>query len=93
VIGFVELDKPQALQARGGAWFKLDSIEFHLGVEDEFRPAHKAHPAFQWDDLDNLAQRLASAGYPVAWDDLIDGTRRFYSADPFGNRLEFIEPS
>jgi len=61
-----------------------------LGVEKDFAPQKKAHPAFCVRDLDGLAQRLAGAGYPVIWDDALPERRRFYTADPFGNRIEFI---
>jgi catechol 2,3-dioxygenase-like lactoylglutathione lyase family enzyme len=82
VLGLREVDKPEALRARGGVWFE----QLHIGVEQEFRPARKAHPAFVVEDLDALAERLGD----VEWDDLVPGTRRFYAEDPFGNRLEFI---
>jgi catechol 2,3-dioxygenase-like lactoylglutathione lyase family enzyme len=82
VLGLRELPKPPALAARGGVWFE----HVHVGVEDDFRPARKAHPAFVVDDLDALAARLGD----VEWDDALPGVRRFYAADPWGNRLEFI---
>lgn len=89
-MGFTEIPKPPALQARGGAWFTMGEAELHVGVEEPFQPAHKAHPAFVWDDIDTLAGRLQVAGYPTVWDDLMEGRRRFYTTDPFDNRLEFI---
>jgi len=92
VVGFMETDKPPALVARGGVWFRLDDIELHLGVQADFTPAEKAHPGFEWDDLEDLARRLRAAGCTVDWDDRFEGRRRFYTADPFGNRLEFIAP-
>jgi catechol 2,3-dioxygenase-like lactoylglutathione lyase family enzyme len=101
VLGLVELTKPPKLAARGGCWFAdsaaLDpsapvGIELHLGVEENFTPARKAHPGLLWPDLDALAARLTTAGYPVIWSDPaeIPGRRRFHTADPFGNRLEFL---
>ncbi len=90
LLGFGELTKPAALQARGGAWFTSGSVEIHLGVEAGFTPAKKAHPAFRVPDLDGLADRLASAGHPIRWDDAIAGRRRFFTDDPVGNRVEFI---
>lgn len=90
VLGMTELDKPAALVARGGAWFRGAGAEIHLGVEEGFRPAGKAHPGLLADDLDELARRLQESGQPVSWDDGFPGHRRFYSADPFGNRLEFL---
>ena len=93
VLGMYELDKPADLAKRGGAWFAGGdgaSIQIHLGVEAEFRPARKAHPAVLVRGLDELAERLAAAGHAVSWDDELPGPRRFFCADPFGNRLEFL---
>ncbi len=92
VLGLAEIDKPPTLAARGGCWFRGDGIELHLGVEDDFRPARKAHPGLLVTGLDDWAGRLAAAGYPVSFDDEFPGMRRFYSEDPHGNRLEFLEP-
>jgi len=83
VLGLREVEKPPALAARGGVWFE----QLHVGVEEDFRPARKAHPAFVVDDLDALAARLGD----VEWDDALPGTRRFYARDPWGNRLEFVQ--
>lgn len=91
VLGLPELPKPAALAARGGVWFGWASMQLHLGVEEDFRPARKAHPAIRVDSLDELAGDLSMAGYEVTFDDGIPGRRRFYLSDPFGNRLEFIE--
>lgn len=93
VLGFQELAKPSALSLRGGCWFRLEEIEVHVGVEEPFAAQAKAHPGFQVDDLDRWAARLTDAGYPVAYDAAFAGIRRFYSQDPFGNRLEFLEPT
>lgn len=93
VLGLTEIAKPAALAARGGCWFRGHGIELHLGVEQEFRPARKAHPGLLISDIDEWAARLASAGYPVSFDNMFPGMRRFYSEDPHGNRLEFLEPS
>jgi catechol 2,3-dioxygenase-like lactoylglutathione lyase family enzyme len=94
VLGLTEKAKPPALALRGGCWFTSEGIELHLGVEDDFRPARKAHPGLLWPDLDGLAERLATAGYPVTWaaDGEIPGLRRFHTEDPHGNRLEFLAP-
>jgi catechol 2,3-dioxygenase-like lactoylglutathione lyase family enzyme len=89
LLGLEELAKPQALAARGGCWFRAGSQELHVGVEEPFAPARKAHPSFVVSDLDEVGARLTSAGIDVAYDDQIPGTRRFEAADPFGNRLEF----
>jgi len=86
-----ELQKPPVLAARGGLWLQAGEDELHLGVEEDFRAARKAHPAFAVGDLDGVAQRLSQAGAPVEFDEAIPGVRRFYTADPVGNRIEFIE--
>jgi catechol 2,3-dioxygenase-like lactoylglutathione lyase family enzyme len=92
VLGLQELAKPPALAARGGCWFRGHGIELHLGVEQEFRPARKAHPGLLVTDLDAWADRLRAAGAPVLFDTDFPGMRRFYSEDPHGNRLEFLQP-
>jgi catechol 2,3-dioxygenase-like lactoylglutathione lyase family enzyme len=92
VLGFGEAAKPPALAARGGCWFRGHGIELHLGVERDFRPARKAHPGLLVHDLDEWAHRLSAAGAPVLYDEDFPGMRRFYSEDPHGNRLEFLEP-
>ena len=91
-LGMAEVDKPAALAARGGCWFRGSGCEVHLGVEADFRPARKAHPALLVDGLDALAGRLGEHGVQVRWDDEFPGHRRFYADDPFGNRIEFLEP-
>jgi catechol 2,3-dioxygenase-like lactoylglutathione lyase family enzyme len=93
VLGFTEIAKPPVLAARGGCWFRGHGIELHLGVEEDFSPARKAHPGLLVANLDAWAQRLRDAGYPVLFDDEFPGMRRFYSQDVHGNRLEFLEPS
>jgi catechol 2,3-dioxygenase-like lactoylglutathione lyase family enzyme len=92
LLGMVELAKPAALAARGGCWFRGGTWELHLGVEAEFRPARKAHPGVVVHGLAALAARLTEAGVRVDWDDNFPGHRRCYAEDPFGNRLEFLEP-
>ncbi|GII57895.1 glyoxalase [Planotetraspora thailandica] len=91
VLGMLEIDKPPALKARGGLWVRADTLEIHLGVEQGFRPARKAHPGIRVTGLDELAERLAGRGVEVVWDGDFPGHRRFYADDPVGNRLEFIE--
>ena len=84
-LGMREIPKPEKLAARGGVWFALpDGRELHVGVEEPFTPARKAHPCFVAEDADALAEALGD----VSWDDNIPGTRRFYVSDPFGNRVE-----
>jgi catechol 2,3-dioxygenase-like lactoylglutathione lyase family enzyme len=90
LLGMRELQKPPVLAARGGAWLASGPVQIHLGVEPEFRPARKAHPAVAVADIDGLAARLSGAGHDVVWDDAIPGLRRFYASDPVGNRLEFL---
>jgi catechol 2,3-dioxygenase-like lactoylglutathione lyase family enzyme len=90
LLGMTELPKPAVLAARGGCWFASGAAVLHLGVEEPFAPARKAHPALLVDDLDALAAALAAAGYDcVRADCEIPGVRRLHSHDPFGNRVEF----
>ncbi|QHC27453.1 glyoxalase [Streptomyces sp. GS7] len=92
VLGMTELAKPPALAARGGCWFRGGSLEVHLGVETDFRPATKAHPGILVHSLPDLAKRLEAHGHDVTWDDNFPGHNRFYTFDKLGNRLEFLEP-
>lgn len=91
LLGLTEVAKPAELVARGGVWFRASGVELHLGVEEPFSPARKAHPGLLVDDLDALAERLESAGHPVERGTL-PGLRRFHTADPYGNRLELLQP-
>lgn len=93
LLGMTELDKPDALAARGGAWFAGAGVEIHLGVEPDFAPARKAHPGILVTGLRSLADRLTDSGFPVRWDASLPGLDRLYTDDPFGNRLEFLEAS
>lgn len=93
LLGLAEIAKPPVLAKRGGAWFESGAVRLHLGVEGDFRPARKAHPALVTTDLDTLAQTLQAADAPVKWDNDLPGFRRFYTADPFGNRIEILEPA
>ncbi|MFN8097067.1 MAG: glyoxalase [Dermatophilaceae bacterium] len=92
LLGLTEVAKPAAMAARGGCWFRSDNGDFevHMGVEEPFVPARKAHPAMIVDDVDDVATRLLEAGHDVRWSQEIPGTRRFHTDDPFGNRLEII---
>jgi catechol 2,3-dioxygenase-like lactoylglutathione lyase family enzyme len=88
LLGLEELPKPQVLAARGGCWFRAGEQELHVGVEEPFAPARKAHPGLVVEGLDELVERLRAAGLEVTYDDAIPGTARCHVADPFGNRLE-----
>ena len=90
-MGLPEIEKPSSLKANGGVWFGSEGVNIHLGVDPDFIPAKKAHPAFRVRDIDTLAKRLKSVGFMVVWDDRLPNTRRFYSDDPFGNRIEFMD--
>ncbi|MFE9494508.1 VOC family protein [Streptomyces collinus] len=91
-LGMTEIPKPPALAARGGCWFRAGAVHLHLGAEHDFRPAKKAHPGLRVTGIDALAARVTAHGAPVTWDDDLPGHRRFYSEDPVGNRLEFLQP-
>ena len=91
VLGLKEIPKPPALAARGGAWFELGDVQLHLGVEADFRPAKKAHVAIEVDDLDSIAARCRAAAREPRSDGAVEGRRRFFVDDPFGNRLEIME--
>jgi catechol 2,3-dioxygenase-like lactoylglutathione lyase family enzyme len=90
LLGLEELEKPSSLRARGGVWFRLGAQQLHIGIEQEFSPARKAHPAFAVSRYDELLARLRSAGVPVTDDVSIPGVRRCYVADPWGNRVELV---
>lgn len=90
LLAMTEVPKPPALAVRGGCWFRSGAAMLHLGVEEPFAPARKAHPAFLVDDLDRLRARIETAGYEChSAEGEIPGVRRFHTSDPFGNRLEF----
>lgn len=90
VLGIAERAKPTELAKRGGAWFEDGALKIHLGVEADFRPARKAHPALLVEGLGALIARLKAAGCPVT-EEPMAGFRRVYTEDPFGNRLELME--
>lgn len=93
VLELAELPKPSNLARRGGVWFQLGPRQLHLGVEDPFVPAKKAHAAMRVRDLLALKARLAEHGCMTREDEPLPGYHRFYADDPFGNRLEFLEPT
>jgi len=93
LLGWPEIPKPEALRARGGVWFRCGVHQVHVGVQRDFVPAAKAHPAFEVLGLERLREHLERRGVPTVPDEARqeEGTRRFYAPDPFGNRLEFLE--
>jgi catechol 2,3-dioxygenase-like lactoylglutathione lyase family enzyme len=88
LLGLEELPKPEAIRGRGGVWFRAGGQELHIGVEEPFSPARKAHPGLVVSDLDAIRARLAEAGHESDEDAAIGGVRRLFVHDPFGNRLE-----
>jgi catechol 2,3-dioxygenase-like lactoylglutathione lyase family enzyme len=93
LLGLLEIEKPRELSKRGGVWFELgDGRQVHIGAEHGFLPSRKAHTAFVVAGLAVLREKLERAGYVTESDDLFSGYYRFYTRDPFGNRIEFIEP-
>lgn len=91
ILGMTEVPKPEALRKRGGVWFQCGPQTIHIGVEEPFAPARKAHPAFLVRGIGALKKRLADAGVTVKEGEEIPGVVRFFAEDPFGNRLEFME--
>jgi catechol 2,3-dioxygenase-like lactoylglutathione lyase family enzyme len=92
VLGLPELPKPANLAARGGCWFERGALKVHLGVDRDFRPARKAHPAFLVAGLRELVALCRARGYAVTDDEPLAGYGRAYVSDPFGNRIELLEP-
>jgi catechol 2,3-dioxygenase-like lactoylglutathione lyase family enzyme len=92
LLGITQVPKPPHLAARGGCWFEQPGLKLHLGVEADFRPARKAHPALLVSGLGDLVDSLRRAGVVVVSDEPLDGYDRVYVDDPFGNRIELMEP-
>lgn len=92
MLGIPQVPKPPHLAVRGGCWFERGDLKVHVGVEQDFRPATKAHPAFVVDALDDLVAAVRSAGLRVVDDEPLEGCTRVYVDDPFGNRIELMEP-
>ena len=92
ILGLPQVPKPPELAPRGGVWFRDGELEVHLGIEEPFKPAVKAHPAFVVRDLETLRERIESAGYRVTDDVPLEGYHRCHVRDPFGNRIELVEP-
>lgn len=91
VLGFVEIEKPEALKQRGGVWFQLGNIQVHIGIEELFIPAQKAHPAFEIENLEELKRHLTYHQVSFTEDEQLPGANRIYMNDPFGNRIEILE--
>lgn len=92
LLGIPETPKPPHLAARGGCWFERGALKVHLGVVEDFQPARKAHPGFLVSGLVALTQALQAAGYKIRSDEPLQGYERIYVDDPFGNRIELLEP-
>jgi hypothetical protein len=88
------MEKPQLLSGRGGVWFRVGGQQLHVGVQEAFSPARKAHPALRvrTGRLEHVAERLSAEGAAVTWDEALPDYRRFYTADPWGNRIELLSP-
>ncbi len=91
ILGFVEIEKPEPMRSRGGAWFQSSAVQLHVGVQSDFTPATKAHPAFLVEDLAQLHQHLTKHDVPIKHDPGTPNAPRFFINDPFGNRIEFIQ--
>lgn len=91
VLGLDDVAKPDNLARRGGCWFEKGDLRIHLGVEEDFRAARKAHPALLVSGLAELAEKVAKAGYEILSDEPLQGFERLYVYDPFGNRIELMQ--
>ncbi len=93
ILGLSEIPKPESLCGRGGLWLSTGSLDVHLGIDQDFHPARKAHIALQLDDLDRIKCKLNEFGYQVGPVECeLPGFERFYVSDPFGNRIELMQP-
>ncbi|WP_099361485.1 VOC family protein [Fredinandcohnia onubensis] len=91
ILGCKEVEKPEVLRKNGGVWFAFGTVHIHIGIEDPFTPAKKAHLAFEIENLYALKQHLQTSNVVIIDDNNLPGANRFYAHDPFGNRLEFLE--
>lgn len=92
ILNLPEVPKPPELARRGGVWFEQGALKVHLGVQEDFIPAKKAHPGFEVSDIEVLRSKLQNANYSISEREEIEGFHRFFVNDPFGNRLEFLAP-
>lgn len=90
ILGMARVPKPVPLEGRGGFWAQAGGLQVHFGVDPDFHPATKAHPAFVIEDLDQLAKALETAGHAVTWDTALPEVKRCFIVDPVGNRIELI---
>ncbi|MCM2533137.1 VOC family protein [Neobacillus pocheonensis] len=91
ILGLTEVDKPEELKKRGGVWFEFGTFQLHIGVEEPFSPAKKAHPAFVVENIEELKLHLKGKNVVFKEDDNLPGANRIFLEDPFGNRLELLE--
>lgn len=91
ILKMQEEQKPEVLASRGGCWFRTEKLIIHVGVDPDFKPQKKAHPAFLTHNLKELASTLQQANFPVSWDTSLPDRNRFFTKDPFGNRIEFLQ--
>lgn len=91
ILGMSEIEKPEPLRVRGGVWFQFGSFQLHVGIEEPFAPAKKAHPAFKVTGFEEMQKFMKEKGVAFKVDDSIPGVERFFIFDPFGNRLEFLK--
>lgn len=91
ILGFEEIEKPEELKKHGGVWFAFGRYQIHIGIEEPFSPAKKAHPAFEVENIAALKEHLITNSIDVMEDDKLSGAKRFYIFDPFGNRMELLE--
>ncbi|WP_404332632.1 VOC family protein [Mesobacillus maritimus] len=91
VLGFVEIEKPESLKQKGGVWFQCGNIQVHIGIEEPFSPAQKAHPAFEVENIEELKRHLTNQDIGFTEDGHLPGANRIYINDPFGNRIEILE--
>ncbi|MDN4492743.1 VOC family protein [Ureibacillus aquaedulcis] len=91
ILGLAEVEKPEELKKRGGVWFAFGNYQIHIGIEEPFSPAQKAHPAFEVENIEALKDHLKNYGIPIVEDNSLPGANRFYVSDPFGNRIEILE--
>lgn len=91
ILGFQEVEKPEVLKKRGGVWFQFGNYQIHIGIEEPFAPAKKAHPAFQVENIETLKTHLMKHEVNFIVDTDLPGANRIYVSDPFGNRIEILE--